>query len=195
MPRLPNHLRLPATRRFQSTLTNVVARATPKIQSAWDDLDSIDEESVAVLTAQVAPTMHAVKSTAVRSAVGYYTILAGVRRSPAVPVADIATAPDLRAPFISVWQALASGVVFAEALNIGRSRIEAVVSDFAVSAARQTGGEFVSRAGLKVSLWERIPDGGACDWCVEVADNVYHDADTADFGHDRCQCSVAPLFD
>lgn len=191
MPRLPDHLRLPATRRFQSTITTVAARATPALHRAWDGLDTYDEESVAVLTAKATPTITAVKATAVRAAVGYYVVIAGA--VAAVKAHEVATVADLRAPFISVWQALASGNSYEEALAAGRSRIEAVVSDFAVSSARQTGDVFVDKAGLRVSGWERIPDGDACDWCQEVAVDTYSSADAADFGHDRCNCTASPL--
>lgn len=191
VPRLPNHLRLPATRRFQSTINNITTRATPALHRAWDGLDTYDEDSVAVLTAQAAPTVGAVKASAVRTALGYYTVIAGV--TAAVGAHEIGTVADLRAPFISVWQALASGNNYDDALAAGRSRIEAVVSDFAVSSARQTGDVFVEKAGLRIAGWERIPDGGACDWCQEVAADTYSSADAADFGHDRCNCTASPL--
>lgn len=191
--RLPDHLRLPATRRFQSTLSTVAARATPALHRAWDGLDGYDEGSVASLTASAASTMTAVKSTAVRAALGYYVVLAGVR-PPQVTAAEVSTVPDLRAPFISMWQAFSSGNSYDDALAAGRARIEAVVSDFAVSSARQTGDVFVNKANLRVTGWERIPDGGACPWCEEVAQQTYSSADAADFGHDRCNCTAAPAF-
>jgi hypothetical protein len=192
LPRLPDHLRLPATRRFQSTITNVVGRATPALYRAWDDLDDYDEDSVDTLAAKAAPTLTAVKATAVRSAVGYYTVLAGVR-PPRVATGDVSTAADMRAPFISTWQALASGNAYDAAVAAGRSRLEAVLSDFAVSASRQTGDVFVARANVRVHGWERITDSGACPWCEEVAGETYSSAEAADFGHDRCNCTAAPL--
>jgi hypothetical protein len=193
MPRLPDHLRLPATRRFQTAIATAVGRTTPGLQRAFDDLDDYNEDAVAILTRRAAPAITAIKTTAVRSALGYYTVLAGVR-PPRVAIGDVSTVPNLRAPFISVWQALASGNSYTDALAAGRSRIEAVVSDFAVSSARQTGDVFVEKAGLHVAGWERIPDSGACAWCEEVAADTYSSAEAADFGHDRCQCTAAPAF-
>lgn len=190
---LPNHLRLPATRRFQATIASVVDRATPALQRAFDSLDDYDEASIAALTAKVTSNLTAVKATAVRSALGYYTVLAGVR-PPTIAPGEVPTTANIRAPFISVWQALASGHSFEDARLAGRARIEAVAMDFAVSSARQTGDLFVAKAGLRVSGWDRIPEAGACDWCEQVAADTYPSAEAADFGHDRCQCTAAPAF-
>lgn len=194
MPRLPDTQRLLATRRFQATIANVIDRATPALHRAWDALDSIDEESVAVLTTGVTPTMAAVKQAAVRSATGYYSILSGAR-PPSILAAEIPTIANMRDPFISVWQSLAAGNDYTDALLAGRARIEAVVSDFAVSTTRQTGGVFVAKTGRNVGGWERIPDAGACDWCQDVAGQTYYSAETADFGHSRCACTAAPIFE
>lgn len=193
MPRLPNHLRLPATRRFQATQANVIARATPKAIAAFDDLDSYDEADIDTLTAATAGTFTAVKSIAVTSAVGYYSVLAGVR-PPAIRPGDVATVPDLRSPFISIWQSFAAGNNYENALASGRARLEAVVHDYAISSARQTGDVFVEKARVHVVGWERTPDANACDWCDEVSGQLYNSADSADFGHDRCACTADPLF-
>lgn len=194
MPRLPSHLRGPLTQRFQSSLTAVVDHTAPKIEQLWDDLDGYDEDSVETLALAAASPMQALKTHVVRQALGYYTILSGIR-PPSVPVGDVRTTPSLRDPFISVWQALASGNSFPDALAAGRARIDAVVSNFANSSARQTGDLFVAKADLKPHGWERIPDAGACAWCEDVAGEIYSSADSADFGHDRCGCSAAPVFD
>lgn len=193
MPRLPNHLRGPLTRRFQTSIATAVDRTTPALHRIWDDLDDYDEDSVAALTKSAAGPMQALKTHAVTQALGYYTVLAGIR-PPSVPAGEISTTANLRDPFISVWQALQSGNSFTDALAAGRARIDAVVSNFANSTARQTGDVFVAKARLEVRSWERITDAGACDWCEEVSGETYSSADAADFGHDRCACTAAPTF-
>lgn len=172
----------------------IISATVPKLQSAWDDLDNYDEGAVDELVTAAEKPLRSLKSAAVRQALGLYTVLAGVR-PPAISVDEIPTVPDLRSPFISVWQALKSGTPYPEAVLAGRSRIEAVVSDFTVSSARQTGGVFVEKAHVHSNGWERIPDAGACAWCEEVAQQTYASADSADFGHDRCGCTATPAFD
>ena len=193
MPRLADHLRLPLTRRFQQSIATIVARGAPIAQKAWDALDNYDESAIDDLIAATLPPMSAVRSSSIRQAAGYYTVLAGVKPPP-IAVAEISAVPNMREPFISVWQALASGQPFEAAVSIGRSRLEAVTANLANTSARQTGDVFVAKAGLTVHGWQRITDPGACDWCQMVAENTYDSADSADFGHDRCGCTAAPNF-
>lgn len=194
MPHLPKSLVIPATRRFQTGQAGIISATVPKLQSAWDDLDNYDEDAIDELVTAAEKPLRSLKSAAVRQALGLYTVLAGVR-PPGISVDEVPTVPDLRSPFISVWQALKSGTPYPEALLAGRSRIEAVISDFAVSSARQTGDVFVEKARVHPSGWERITDANACDWCDMVAEDIYSSADAADFGHDRCGCTAVPAFD
>jgi hypothetical protein len=172
----------------------VVTNATPILHRIWDGLDNYDEGSVETLTLAVEAPLQAVKTASVRQAVGYYTVLSGAPPQ-AVTVAEVGAAANMRDPFISVWQALASGNSYEDALFAGRARIEAVVSNLANSSARQTGDLFVRKARLKVHGFERIPNIGACPWCQSVAGRIYKSADAADFGHDRCSCTAAPIFE
>lgn len=190
---LPDRLRLPLTRRFQTTLATLVARGTAPIQRAWDDLDNYDEDAVATLTKAAATPLGTVKAATVRQSSGYYSVLSG-RTAPPIALAEVAVVAALRSPFISTWQALASGNSFEAAKAAGRSRIEAVVADYTVSTSRQTGGVFVAKTNLRTVGWERIPNADACPWCEEVSGQLYSSSDAADFGHDRCACSAAPVF-
>lgn len=163
------------------------------MQQAWDGLEGYDDTDIDEFVTKTTHAVATLKSTAVLTAAGYYTVLAGVR-PPAIAVAEVTAGPNLREPFISYWQALSGGNSVVDALAIGRSRIEAVTTNLANSAARQTGDLFIAKADLTVHGWERIPDPGACDWCQMVAESTYDSADSADFGHDRCMCAAAPNF-
>jgi len=192
MPRLPDHLRLPLTRRFQQALAAIIANTTPAVHRAFDNLTTYDEESINAFVAKAGPSLQAAKAASVRQAAAYYTLLAGIT-PPSIAPAEVVIVPNLRDPFISVWQALGSGLAYTAALDAGRARVEAVVSNFTVSTARQTGDVFVAKAHLPAPRWERIPDGGACDWCLEAANDTYDSAESADFGHDRCGCTVSMI--
>lgn len=194
MPRLPNHLRRPLTTRFQNSLVVVAGNATPPLVRAFDDLDNYDEDAVEKLAVAAAPKIQAVKTAVVRQAVGYYSLLSGVR-APAIAIGEVAAVATMRDPFISVWRALQAGNAFPDAVAAGRARLEAVVSNFTNSTARQTGDLFVAKANLHTHGWERQTNAGACAWCEEVAGAVYGSADSADFGHDRCGCSAVPIFE
>jgi hypothetical protein len=87
---------------------------------------------------------------------------------------------------------LSQGRPFDEALEVGRSTAQAVAFDFVQSAARLTG-DVVAKKSERTVKWQRVPSPGACEWCVEVAGQLYNSAESADFGHERCDCDAIPV--
>lgn len=189
---LPAHLRLPLARRFQQNLSLIAANATVPLLRAFEHLDTYDESQVAQFAASANPTLAATKSAAVRQASGYYSLVTGIRPPPIVPD-DVNTVAAVRDPFISIWQALASGNDYADAVAAGGARVGAVAANFIASSARQTGDVFVIKAHLPPPRWERIPDSGACQWCIDVSGDTFGSAEAADIGHDRCNCTISPV--
>lgn len=193
MAPLPPHLRRPLTRRFQQALRSIGAAAAPRVQRAWLSLPAYDEDQVEEFATKAAPALSAAKFAAVRQAAGYYAIASGVR-AVGVPAAVVPSVLDPREPFISTWLALTSGRPFEEAVNAGALRVDAVVGDYVTSSARQTGDIVIEKAGLRIAGWERVPDGDACAWCLEVSPGFYTSAESADFGHNYCGCSAEPIY-
>lgn len=181
------------TRRFQHVLNTLGASTAQRLRPAWGALPEYNEAQIVTFAKKATPILNAAKSAAVHHAGAYYALTAGVR-PVGINVATIAVEPDLREPFISVWQALKSGNSYEHAVTAGEERLDAVSRDLIVSSARQTGDEVVSKAGLRVVGWERITDEDACPWCEEVAPGFYLTAESADFGHDRCGCTADPIF-
>lgn len=190
---LATRLRAPLTRRFQVTLAAIGAQSAVRMQAAWERLDSYDENQIDQFAELAAPTLSGAKGAAVRNAVGYYALLAGVRPVP-VLANEVPVVANVREPFIATWQALSSGTPFADAVAAGSARAEAIVRNLITSSSIQTGDIVAQRAGLEVRGWERVPDAGACEWCLTVAPGFYTSAETADFGHDRCGCTTTPIF-
>lgn len=165
----------------------------PQLGRAWSGLDAYNEADIETFTTNTAPTLTAAKFAAVRQAAGYYALTAGVR-AVAIPATQIAVTPDTRAPFIATWLALKNGAPLDVAVENGASRLGAMVDNLVTSSARQTGDVVVEKAGLKIVGWERVPDGNACPWCLEVSPGFYTSAESADFGHDNCGCSAEPIY-
>jgi hypothetical protein len=109
-----------------------------------------------------------------------------------VRAGDVELEADLRGPFRATWHALSQGRPFDEALEVGRSTAQAVAFDFVQSAARLTG-DVVAKKSERTVKWQRVPSPGACEWCVEVAGQLYNSAESADFGHERCDCDAIPV--
>lgn len=157
---------------------------------AWDSLSSYDEADVSTFTARSAP-LGAIRLRTAHLTAGY---LARVTMTPiiAITAAQIVL-PDewFRQPFMSTWAALAAGHPFIEAVASGLSRAEQTGAD-AVTEASRSAATVVDQRTDAITGWERVPDGNACAWCLEVAGQTYTTADSADFGHDRCGCDVIP---
>lgn len=189
---LATALRGPLTRRFQTNIAELGDRAGTRAAAAFASLDSHDRADIIRFARKADPVIAAAKAGAVRTAVGYYALLAAVR-PVAVTAAEVPISANVRDPFVSTWRALQAGHPYADAVAAGAARAEAVARNVVTSSARQAGDLFVAKARLNVEGWERIPDGGACPWCIEAAAGVYRTAESADFGHDRCGCIAAPI--
>lgn len=49
------------------------------------------------------------------------------------------------------------------------------------------------RVGARVVGYRRVLTGKSCSWCARVSTQRYLTADSADFGHPRCDCTVIPI--
>lgn len=194
MPPLHGAVLAPLTRRFQQAIVGIGERTTPAVQKTWADLPTYNDDQVDIFATRSARALTTAKFAAVRHAVGYYSLAAGVRPRAIDPEA-VTVVADTRQPFIDVWTALKRGVDLVAAIEIGHNTIDAMTRDMVTSSSRQTGDLVVQSAGLRVIGWERIPEADACPWCLEVADGaIFTSAESADFGHDRCGCSAQPIY-
>lgn len=156
----------------------------------WSRLDSIDEDRVEDFARQAAPALAGAKQATVATSSAFFSLATGVRPVGIRPQ-DVAVEARIKHPFTAAWHALNMGREYEEALMVGQSQASAVGFDFVQSASRQTGDVFAEQSGVKMR-WHRVPSVNACDWCQTVAGQTYATAESADFGHDRCDCSIIP---
>lgn len=182
------------TRRFQQTIARIGERAGALTALRWSQLDTYDEADVETFARAVAPTLAAVKASAVSTGAAYYAVRGRISRPPTIRPDMIDLVADPREPFIAYWRALKMGNPVDEAVLSGTARAGAIARNLASSASRRAGDVLFDRAAVTPARWVRVPDGGACDWCQEVAGQSYLSAESADFGHDRCNCTAEPEF-
>lgn len=191
MPALLDDAVLRLTRRYQELLQTGSSRAMPQLQQAWAALSSYDESSVAEFEKAIGTVMQAVKKTAVNVSAGYLSSATGL--PPAgIAIDAVRSGFDAREPFISMWNALQNGVPFDEARLAGQRRAEAMLRTYMTSTARRTGDHYLTSIGVTRARWRRIPDSRACPWCILVSGQLYKSAESADFGHRNCGCTVLP---
>jgi hypothetical protein len=184
------------TRTFQTTIARIGDRAAALTARQWAALGNWDEADVEAFARASAPTLQAAKDAAVQSGRGYYAVRAKLLRPPTITSAMVDVAADPREPFIAYWRALKSGNPIDAAIESGTARAGAIARNLASSASRRTADVLYSRADVYVGRWVRVPDANACDWCQLIAEGNggYKSAETADFGHDRCNCTAEPMF-
>lgn len=171
---------------------NITDRTAQRILSAWEQLGSWERADVERFVASIAPDIAAAKAASVRLANALYSLVLDV--PPARLSAEkIATTYNADAAFQSFWHALSEGRDFGSALDAGGSTAQAQVANFVTSTARQTGGTVAKQSGRQLNGWARVPSATACEWCQLVSLQTYHSAESADFGHDRCDCTAVPI--
>jgi hypothetical protein len=176
--------------RYRRQLQIYRDRTAGILMAAWDAMPTHDRADIERFVKRTAPTLVGAKTATVALSAGFFALALGIR-PVAVDPADIELAFAADAPFLAMWHALSLGRPFAEAFEAGRSVAESVGFDFVQSASRRTG-DFVAEASGRVVRWRRVPGAHACAWCHQVAGGLYRTAESADFGHNRCDCVAVP---
>lgn len=178
------------TKAFQARLELIHTRAGQLTAVEWDRLGSWDEVDIERFARRVDPVFTAARQATVNASAGYYS-LATETAPVLVPDVAIAVQANLRAPFTAYWHGLAEGRPWDEALAAGRSRATSTAVDYVASTSRRTA-SFV--AGDGIVGWRRVLTANSCAWCATVSTQRYRSAESADFGHDHCDCIVAPIY-
>lgn len=184
MPATPADIEI--TRRYQARLLELAAATGTAVAQQWDELESYDDPIPWLAIA--APIVIAGQAQAAALAAGYVALLANAL----VPSVDIRVGPRLDGPFASFGSAIKRGLTFETAVNLGRSRADEVGSGSVQWTARAAAGE-AARQAEGIVGWRRVLTGVSCDWCALISTQRYRTADSASFGHARCDCTVVPI--
>lgn len=175
-------------RRYQARLGQTAATLGTAASEAWANLGSWNKADIERLAAQLAATATAAQAHAAALAVGFVGLAASVSvPSGVTPLNEIDWAPA----FHAYWKSL-TNTDWEEALQAGANAVDAVGFDAVQFAARDAARQ-VDQREPRITGWQRVPDGGACSWCIEVSGATYHSAESASFGHNRCGCAVVPV--
>jgi len=177
-----------AVRRYRATLEMFRARTAAGLVLVWDALESLDDEEQFLVG--VAPVLTAASRATVSTAAAFTFLALGERPRAVIP-SDVVINLDRRGPLLAAWHAFSEGRPYEEAVEVGRSRTQALAFDHVQSTSRRTGDVAAATTGRTVR-WRRVPGSKACDWCRTVSGQLYRTAESADFGHDRDDCVVVP---
>lgn len=177
-------------RAYQQALSRLRVASARQAQAVWQTIPGIDEKYVPQFAEQAAAATAPYRRVAVQLASGLTMHVVGD-----LPDGDLVDAeegdPEVwRQPFISTWQALASQRGYDAALVAGFLRAAMVGKDEVTSASR---GTMKALGHDRIIGWRRALTSPACEWCTTVADQLYHSAESADFGHEGCECEPYPV--
>lgn len=204
MPPSPESYAL-RNRAGQRQLANDVSTLLSSTLAALPDLS---DESLDRYVKRAYPVLVGGQRASANLAAAYSVALARLERprAPTAPEVDLVAAmrsadvlvtPESRslpAPVLRARALVGDGQTRAQALSAASSYAGALASNDLQAAQRVGMQEGAATMALKVVGYRKDLDGEACDWCLEVANEVYRDAEAVPF-HDRDRCAVSPVLE
>jgi hypothetical protein len=172
------------TARYLAATQDLAVAGGDAIAAAWDELGSWDDADIARLEGAALPAWEVFAQEAAAVSAGYLAV--ALNQTPVA--ATNLVVPDWRGPFTWYWRALGNDAGQGAALQAGRDRAIAAGHKAVTSTARRVGDQVDGVVG-----WRRTLGGDSCQWCITVAGQRYRTAESADFGHDHCNCGVTPI--
>lgn len=182
-----------AQRRLRGSVSTLVAQE-------WKRLPNYsDEENVERFTRAAAGIVRAGQRSSVSVTESYFARL--LKKPPRGVDADAVIARSRNGAkaeevyhraFVTVWSALKEGTPWEDAVKAGLERATAAAATDIQLAMRETARE-IGEGDSGIHGFARVPNGAACELCLIAATQTYHTSDLMPI-HDRCGCSVEPIF-
>lgn len=184
---------------YQERLRRVRLSTAQRVMGAWDMLPDYDKPRAEPFARAVIPVV-----TAGQMMTSKLTAAHLRRKGLAPPAIDplavtgeaVRKAPMLtvyQRPFGIVWGALAAGVMWADAVQRGRNRLDVLAQTDMALAMKATVDVVATGYGDRLTGWQRVADGGACDLCSAENGAVYDLAGDMPL-HPGCGCSLEPVY-
>lgn len=186
------------TVRYQEQLARTRAYVAATLGQAWDDLGAYYAADVDAFLELAVPVVEGAQLHAVTLTDAYLAARTGGDfRGITLDDLRLRGGPTLeevyRRPFVTTWTALSKGKAVPDAIAAGRARAMST-GEMDVSLATRDAADAWIADDDRIVGWERVPDGGACDFCLLVSTQRYHKGDLMPL-HNRCGCTVDPIMD
>lgn len=181
-----------AQRRLRSTVASAAV-------NAWRGLPGWDRTDIERFTAYVVPLVLTGQRTSVALTNAY--LARYLQRAPlGIPVGELlgagvrnGVAPQevYSRPFVTLWSGLQEGKPFEDAFRAAQARVESTAAMDVQLSMRATF-DAAEKRDERIFGYERVADGGACAFCLEV-DGAFVKSGDAMALHNNCGCSLEPL--
>lgn len=190
--------------RFQRALLTIRDRTAATAATAWDRHGGVDDAALAAFLASVTPIVNAGQRAAAGLSVSYIASYTGaVTGAPAItpPIDVVAVLDTLRAgtpatevytrPVVEARTMLKRSSSYDAAFSAARARVLQTANTDVMLASRSAT-DAAMRAESRVVGYRRVPDGGACKFCLLASTQRYHLGDLMPL-HPACGCTIAPI--
>lgn len=173
--------------------------AAAGVTAAWAGLPGYDEKDVPSFLARALPVVLGAQRASValtRAFVARHLAARPVDIDPDRLVGAAVrggTAPQevYHRPFVNVWAALKDGTLYEDAVRGGLARA-ASTAEMDVQLSSRATFAAVAQADTSIRGYQRVPDAGACPYCLAIAGAFVKSADASPL-HNRCGCSLVPV--
>lgn len=174
------------------------ARTALIMGQAWDNLGSYDEADVAPFLATAVPVTTAAQRASV-ALTGAFLARALARRPIGLDPATVlklvrnGTPPAevYRRPFVTAWKDLKEGKPWTDAVGAARARVVSN-AEMDVQLAMRSAFAVGQQADPQIKGYRRVPDAGACPFCLAVAGAFVKSANAMPL-HNHCGCGLEPV--
>lgn len=168
---------------------------TSAVERIWRGLPSYDRENIDDWLAAVLPVIDTSRRTSAALTDAY--LARALERQPLglYGLDQIRNGVDAsevyQRPFVTVWTALGAGTAWEAAVAQGLHRATSTAAMDVQLAFRATA-DAIGEADDGIYGYRRIPDGGACKFCLTVAGAYVKNAGAMPL-HNHCGCGLEPL--
>lgn len=173
---------------FAERIDDLAAETRRRLLAIWDSLAPWDDAALDEFHRIARPLVQASAQVAVELA-GTYSAAVFGEASPASPLIAQDAAARLFDPLDRITRLLGSGATTEEATAAARSVVDDLGHDTAYRSARQA----IAETSPPGKRWQRRVTGKSCKWCLSLASAVFNTAESATFGHTRCDCIPFPV--
>lgn len=193
-----------AIARYQATYGRLRADVVQRLLALWALHGGLTDANAERFTAAAVPVITGGQVAVARLVAGYFAVLARLVATSAPAAAidpalvstaalrGVPAAEVYRRPVVTARSAVAEGKPFAEAMRVGRDRLERIADTDVALAQRQATLEVI-RTDDRIVGYRRVLTGSSCALCATASTQRYRKADLMPI-HGRCDCGVAPIF-
>lgn len=190
MPLSPDAQRAVAVR-YQRLTSRTAETVRQRALTQWRQLGSYNEADYERLVRPSLELWEQAQAAAVRSTSAFNGVITDSGSIGLDSRLVAGTPPSVYGALRTVWKHLEEGMLWDEAVAIGGEVFAASHVTAYMQAGRFANSQWANAAGYR-GAWQRILTGVSCEWCALVSTQLYHSAASAAFGHDNCDCVVAP---